>query len=710
MRRILEITISMLSLTLGSIHAQSITQGSSIEPSFRELGPAPIAGANYTGRISAIACSYTNPGRYFIGGADGGVWRSTDSGAHWEDVTTGMPTTAIGALAIARSNEDVIYAGTGEANFANHSRYGLGVYRSLDGGDSWGHLAEAVFAGRCISSIVVHPTNWDILFAAVTRAGGFPEMAAAKEHPGRTGLRGVFKSTDGGDTWIHLANGLPELSATSLAMDPVNPSVLYVGIGRIFGSSSNGIYKSSDSGSSWSKLTAGLPSGSSVGRVTVAVAPSQPSVVYSLITDDSSSTGGGAATIGGYRSDDWGQTWTSIPVGSIQASYGWYLSVVSVAPTDASTVFMGGFTLRRSTNSGSSWGTVTPPHVDLHALCWDAAGRLLAGDDGGLHRTSNMGGSWGSLNSGLGLIQMYAGLSTHPSDDEILFAGLQDNGSVRRPSDTLQWSQVFGGDGGWTQVDQQSPNRVFVEFQGTGNLYRSTNGGFGFSAANSGFSGGDRNCFLPPYLIDPTDSSRMYYGTHRLYRSTNGGTSWSAISADLSNGSGAIRALAISPSDPDVIWAATNDGNVAVSINGGSNFTTCLSGMPGWPRVTREICVHPRNSMVAWLAVAAFGTDQIRKTSDRGQTWTSVDGDLPDVPVNVVAVMPGSPTRLYAGTDRGVYFSGNGGTNWSRYGKGLPHAPVIDLLLQKRRNRLIVGTQGRGAWSIELPMPSIEAR
>ncbi|MFT5151223.1 MAG: hypothetical protein ACI841_001209, partial [Planctomycetota bacterium] len=165
MRRILEITISMLSLTLGSIHAQSITQGSSIEPSFRELGPAPIAGANYTGRISAIACSYTNPGRYFIGGADGGVWRSTDSGAHWEDVTTGMPTTAIGALAIARSNEDVIYAGTGEANFANHSRYGLGVYRSLDGGDSWGHLAEAVFAGRCISSIVVHPTNWDILFA-----------------------------------------------------------------------------------------------------------------------------------------------------------------------------------------------------------------------------------------------------------------------------------------------------------------------------------------------------------------------------------------------------------------------------------------------------------------------------------------------------------------------------------------------------------------
>ena len=690
--------------------AQGFDATSALQPEGRELGPAPIASSAYTGRVSAIACSPTDAQRYFVAGADGGIWRTSDGGASWTPVATEMPTTAIGALAIAPSDEALIYAGSGEANFANHSRYGLGLFKSADGGDSWQLLGESDFAGRCISSIVVHPSDADTLYVGVTRAGGFPEMAAAKEHPGRLGPRGVFKSSDGGQSWTHLSGGLPERSATSLALDPVNPNVLYAGIGRIFGDSANGLYKSVDSGASWVRLAGGLPSGSALGRVTVAVAPSQNSRLYALIANACTSEGSNASTLGAYRSDNWGLSWSSLPLGSIQATYGWYLSVIGVRPTDSAAVFMGGLDLSRSTNSGASWSTVTPPHVDLHALAFDAAGRLLAGDDGGLHRSTNSGASWSSLNSGLGLIQMYAGLSTHPSDEQLVFAGCQDNGSVRRGADSLLWTQVLGGDGGWTQVDQQSPNRVFAELQRAGNLYRATDGGFGFSFAGSGISSTDRHCFVPPYLIDPSDSNRMIYGTQRLYRSTNGGSSWSPISGDLSNGSGAIRTLAMAPSDPNVIWAATNDGNVSVSIDGGTSFATRLSGMPGWPRATRELFLHPRDSMVAWLAVAAFGSDQVRKTSDRGLSWSTLDGDLPDVPVNVVAVMPWSQRQIFAGTDQGLFYSGNGGDNWSLYGRGLPRAPVIDLLLQAQRGRLILGTQGRGAWEIGLPLPSISPR
>lgn len=672
---------------------------------WKDLGPAPISGI-YTGRVSAIVCSPTDANRYLVAGADGGVWRTTDGGATWIPLTDDMPTSAMGALALDPTDENIIYAGTGEANFANHSRFGLGLFKSTDGGQTWVQLAEEVFGGRCFSSLLVDPSNPNVVYAAITRAGGFPEMAAAKGHPQREGPEGVFRSNDGGVTWVHLTNGLPALSATSLVMDPANPGVLYAGIGRIFGSADNGIYKTTNGGASWSKLGGGLPT-SGVGRITVAVAPSNPQRLYALITRQADAFGGGASTLGGYRSDNGGTSWTQINVGNIQATYGWYLSVVSVSPSDPNTVFMGGLELVRSTNAGSSFSTVTPPHVDMHALAWDAAGRLVCGDDGGVHRTANLGGSWSSLNTGLGVVQFYAGLSTHPSDDTILFGGTQDNGSNRRNSDTRNWTQVFGGDGGWTQVDQANPLRVFVEYQGTGNLYRSTNGGTSFNYSGNGINAGDRNCFLPPYLIDPTNSNRMLYCTHRVYQSTNGGTSWSAISGDLTNGSPwAIRSIAMAPSDPNVVYVVTNDGNVQTSLDGGLTWTRVLQDVPGWPRVTRQIAVSRDDPLTVYLAVAYFGEQQVRRSRDGGQSWEPLDAGLPDIPVNTVAVDErAAPPVLYLGAEDGVYRSISGGGSWVRYGEGLPRTAVIDLRLEESRRRLIAATQGRGAWSIEINIP-----
>ncbi|MCZ6699017.1 MAG: dockerin type I domain-containing protein [Planctomycetota bacterium] len=676
-----------------------------VGPDWQPWGPAPITEVSYTGRISAIATHPTDPEGYFVAGADGGVWRRRSGDLEWTALTDSLPTTAIGALALDPTDANTLYAGTGEANFAYHSRFGVGLYKSTDGGENWVHLAEATFAGRCFSKIVVDGTNPSTVFAAVTPAGGFlPARSAAKGHPQADGPFGVFKSEDGGHTWQHLVNGLPALAATDLALHPFNPQVLFACIGEIFGDSNNGVYRSTDGGQSWNRLAGGLPV-ANVGRISIATAPTLlPDRVYVSITESANSTGGSASLLDVYRSDDSGDNWTPLFAPNFMATYGWYLNVISIQPTNPNVVIVGGVTAHRSTNAGGNWTTITPPHVDLHAIAWDASGRLLVGDDGGVHRSNNLGNSWSHLNNGLGLIQFYAGLSLDPADEDTLFGGTQDNGTNKRlgPGD---WSQVFGGDGGATAVDPTNSNIVFCESQGTGNLYRSTNGGLSLNWTGSGLSG--RNCFLPPFEIDSSDPQRMVYGTHVVFESTNGGAGWSSISPDLTaTGTGAIHSIAIAPSDPQTIWVTTNDGNVQVTFNGGVQWALVRQGLPGWFRIMRQIFVSPDDDETAYLAGSAFGADQVLRTVNGGQSWAVLDGNLPDVPVNVIAV----DTRpfldvLYAGAEAGVYRSLDDGATWHRFGKELPNAPVIDLRLDLPRGRMLAATQGRGAWLIDIWQP-----
>jgi photosystem II stability/assembly factor-like uncharacterized protein len=525
---------------------------------------------------------------------------------------------------------------------------------------------------------------------------------AARGHPQTWGPLGVFKSTDAGETWVHLEGGLPAISATDLAIDPQNPQTLYAAIGDIFGDPQNGIYKSTDGGASWTELSGGLPS-ANVGRISVGVSPSSPSVLYAIYTYAATSSGGGASTMNVYRTVDGGANWTPTNPGNFQATYGWYLSVVTVDPSDPDTAFVGGLSLLRTTNGGGSWSSVTPPHVDMHALEWDAVGQLIVGDDGGVHRTGNLGGSWEALNWGLGCIQFYAGLSLSPADLDFVYGGTQDNGTNYRAEPTQLWTHILGGDGGYTGVRPQHPNYVFAEWQGTGNLYRSTNYGYSLNWSGSGISSSDRNCFLPPFAINPQNDAQMLYGTHRVYYSGNSGSSWTARSGDLTTGTGAIRCLVLAPSNPQVAFVVTNDGNVQVSTDFGSTWTLSLTGVPGWPRTTRQVAVHPDDEERAILGVSYFDTDQILLTDDGGETWNSVDGDLPDLPVNTVAIAArGGSEVFYAGTDTGVYVSTDSGTHWTRMGGELPNVPVIDLLVEPDNRRLVAGTQGRGAWRISV--------
>jgi photosystem II stability/assembly factor-like uncharacterized protein len=300
-------------------------------------------------------------------------------------------------------------------------------------------------------------------------------------------------------------------------------------------------------------------------------------------------------------------------------------------------------------------------------------------------------------------VQFYPGFSTHPTSAETMLGGAQDNGTNRRTTNTLTWTSVLGGDGGWTQINQQNPQVAFGEFQGTANLYRSTNGGASFTASGSGLSGD--NCFLPPYLIDPANPNRMLYATERLFQSTSGGTSWTPLSPDLTaGGTAAIRAIAIAPSDSNYVYAATNDGRLQSSTNAGATFTLRLTDGTNYPRVTRELTVDPVDPLTVYHARWTYGpAPRLRRSRDGGATWERLDLNLPDIPVNVVAIDPRTPLpTIFIGAEDGIYRTKNDGLSWRRYGPNFPHTAVTDLLLETGRNRLVAGTMGRGAWTVPI--------
>jgi photosystem II stability/assembly factor-like uncharacterized protein len=672
------------------------------------LGPAPMVHGQtpgqqpVSGRISAVAADPNDPNTLYLAAAGGGVWKTTDAGADWTPLTDDQNTLFMGALALAPSEPNVIYAGTGEATNSALSFTGHGVLKSDDAGTTWTLLGQDVFDRRTISQIVVSPIDPDTVFVAVAGIGVH----------GVGGNTGIWESTDGGLSWTNTTTAISTTQGFSdVEIDPTDPQTLYAAVGNIRGSAVNGVYRTTDGGATWS-VAGNFPMGIGDGRITVAVAPADAQTLYALI----SGSGQGGTTLGRLvavmKSTDGGTTWAALP-NTPNLGNGWYGLPLAVDPADANTVYAssGGAEIVESVNGGQSWFSLqigadgTGPHSDHHAFAFDANGKLLDGNDGGIWRLDNPDGhslQWTDLNTNLQLTQ-YIGIALDPTTADIAYGGSQDNGTSKF-TDALAWQLLTGGDGGFVRVDPSNPNTVYHEFNNI-SLERSDNGGLTWTRKTSGINPSDPSDFYVPYVMDAANPLRLVLGTNRVYETTNRGDSWRAISAPGSNGwtvSTNIDAVATTPADSNTIYA-TALGHIFVTFDDGASWQQ--RDIPGFTDQFRDLQVDPADPLTAYAVRERFGGGKVFMTTDGGASWTDVSGNLPDLPAYTMAIDSRSNT-WYVGMDDGVYVSADQGNSWCRFGAGLPHVQVRDLELNTDLGILAAGTHGRGLWEILLPSPN----
>jgi photosystem II stability/assembly factor-like uncharacterized protein len=669
------------------------------------LGPAPIINGQtpgqrpVSGRISAVAADPNDANVLYLAAAGGGVWKTTDAGADWTPLTDDQPTLFMGALALAPSDPNVIYAGTGEATSSILSFTGHGVLKSTDAGATWTLLGQDVFDRRAISQIVVSPIDPDTVFVAVGGSGVH----------GVGGNTGIWESTDGGLSWTNTTTSISTTEGFSdVEIDPTDPQTLYAAVGSIRGSAVNGVYKTTDGGATWS-AAGNFPMGVGDGRITVAVAPTDTQTLYAMI----SGSGQAGTTLGRVvavmKSTDGGTTWVALP-NTPDLENGWYGLPLAVDPSDVNTVYAasGGSHIVESVNGGQSWFGLeigadgTGPHPDHHAFAFDANGKLIDGNDGGIWRLDNPDGrslQWTDLNTSLQLTQ-YIGIALDPTNADIAYGGSQDNGTSKF-TDALAWQLVAGGDGGFVRVDPSNPNVVYHEFNNI-SLERSENGGLTWTRKTSGINTNDPSPFYVPFVLDSANPSRLVLGTNRVYETTNRGDFWRAISTPGSNGwtvSSNLDSVATTPADINTIYASAG-GHIFVTFDDGQSWQQ--RDIPGVVDQFRDLQIDPADPLTAYAVRERFGGGHVFMTTDGGVNWTDISGDLPDLPTYTLALDSRSNT-LYVGTDDGVYVSTDQGTSWSRFGKGLPHAQVRDLEFNGDLQILAAGTHGRGVWEILVP-------
>ena len=659
------------------------------------LGPSFVSAASPTsGRVTALAVDPRNANVIYAGGAEGGIWKTTDGGAHWTPLTDQQPSLATGSIALDPSNPDIVYVGTGEATGYSDGYSGAGVLKSTDGGATWTQLGASVFAGpfnvgdsgyeggeggAAIGSIAVNPSNGQILLASAYMLGS-PNPA------------GIYRSTDGGNSWSNVFNSTNVAHPKGVFFDPTNGNIVYASINY------DGLYKSTDAGVTWSHSDAAgmnpLPSG----QLAVALAPSNTSTLYANLETSTSDYI--------YQSTDGGVNWTKL------AASPEYPSVIAVLPTNPQIVFVGGYALYHSLNGGTTWtgisGTV---HPDQQAIAFSSDGTtLFEGSDGGVWSTTNVSSSnvnWTNLNTNLALAQFYPGFSVHPTDASVAFGGTQDTGTLKY-SGTSSWTYTNTncGDGGMTAIDFAVPTTVYSSCAGI-NLWKSTSSGgpTTWSSAESGINFTDPHAFIPPFVMDPSNHLTLYFGTNRIYQTTNGASNWTVISSTLSTGN-AFQVITVAPSDSNTVYAS--DGNsLQVTTNAGAGTGAVWTGRTGsWIGTITQIAVDPANSQTVYVTFSGytgFSSDgHVYRTTNGGMSWTDISSNLPNVPANDIVVDPDSSNTLYLATAIGVFITTNGGESWSPFGYGLPRVVVMSLKLQSSTKTLWAATHGRSAWILQL--------
>lgn len=687
------------------------------------IGPGALntGGSNgvVSGRIAGIAAHPTDSNTIYIAAAGGGVWKTTNGGTTWTSLTDAQTTLSMGAIAMAPSNSSVLYAGTGESNNSLDCNYGRGILVSTDAGATWTLRTGpgGLFSSRrvTVSKIDVHPTDPNTAYAAVADLGNNGIVTA--------GTTGIFKTTDGGVTWTNMTAAVGIDSTwpwTDVVIDRTSPTTIFAAHGYYGGDVANGVYKSIDGGATWSLLTNG-PTGSGEGRYAIALAASNHSVLYVTTTNPNTSQIHRVM-----RSDDGGSTFTDLTGGTpnFVSAQGWYDLILTVDPTNSAIVYLAGSagnnSMLRSGDSGATWTDIhtgvtgVSPHADHHAFTFDAAGKLLDGDDGGIYRLDVASGpgspAWSNHNGDLGTIQ-FQGVGINPINSNSAIGGSQDNGTEIYTG-TVLWSETDGGDGGVAKFNPTTPTTAYHQIPngsaGTAFFRVSTNSGTTWTTQTTAISADVNNQqFYAPFVVDPGNGSRVLYGTDKVWETTNQGSSWANISAVNVGGwnptDGFVNAIGVAPSDTNTIYAAVHPGgfgptDIFVTTNHGSTWTQRnlpISGM------VQDIQVDPSSNMIAYAAIASFttGGGNVYQTTNGGATWTNISGNLPSAPVWSLQIDKAAGA-LYAGADDGVYVTSNGGTTWSRLGSGLPNAQVYQIHFDSNLKILAAGTHGRSMWEI----------
>jgi len=721
---------TLLVLLFSMMYAGFVIEASDIKidsATFGGLKARAIGPAVMSGRIAAMDGEATDPVTIWVGAASGGVWKSENAGISFEPVFDDH-TQSIGAIRIDPSDPDTVWVGTGETWVRNSVSVGDGVYRTTDGGETWEHLG--LEATERIAKIAVHPDESDTVYVCATG-----QLWSANPE------RGVFKTTDGGENWELILSVDDDTGCADLDMDPQEPRILYAAMWQFrrypdfftSGGPGSALFRTTDDGENWTELTEGLPEGEK-GRIALVIAPSRPAVLYATVETENTAL---------YRSDDLGNSWTETDDSTNIQMRPWYFSELVVDPTDHNRIYKPGFTLTISTDGGErfsglfgagfSMGSV---HSDHHALWINPSNtqQLFLGTDGGAYISEDRAKSWRHVRS-LPVSQFY-----HVSHDlewpYNVYGGLQDNGSWKGPSRSPggikggDWEVVGQGDGFWSFADPQDVNTLYVEYQG-GQLSR-VDVATGESKIIKPFAreGEEELRFNwnTPIHLSPTKANTLYYGSQYLHYSTDRGDSWRTISPDLTTddperqrqktsggitidnttaeNNASIYAIAESPLNPDVIWVGSDDGLIHVSRDAGATWDKISDAVPDVPEGTwvSSVFASPYDEATALVTfdghrdgdMAAY----IFSTDDFGANWQSITGEGIEGYVWTVKQDPVNPALLYAGTELGLYISLDGGGQWARF-SDLPKVAVHDLAIHPTEHDLIIGTHGRGIYIID---------
>lgn len=697
------------------------------------------------GRVVAVAGDYQDPNVFYFGGCAGGVWKTTDAGTYWQNVSDGFfNTAAVGALAVAPSDPNVIYAGTGETTIRIDVSHGDGVYKSTDAGKTWQHvgLSDTRFIGK----IRVHPHNPDLVY-----------VAALGHAHGSNDERGVYKSDDGGATWRRVLFVNNQAGAVDLSLDPTNPRVLYAAIWEGYrsfwqissGGPNSGLWRSTDGGETWTNLSdkPGMPQGIK-GKIGVAASPAQAGRVWALVEHK---TEGGL-----YRSDDGGDTWQRISDNQHLISRAWYYMHLTADPQDPQTVYVNNLKLWHSTDGGKTFSEIDTPHGDNHDLWIDPLNpqRMIQGNDGGANVSLNGGATWSTIYN-QPTAQFYH-IATDTRTPYHVYATQQDNSSLAVPSRTMRAGILWGdcyiagsGESGYIAVRPDDPDIVYVgaigSAPGGGNCLQrydhrtkqirlittwpETMGGYGASEDRYRFA------WTYPIVLSPHDPNVLYVGGNRVFRTTNEGQTWEPISPDLTRADpetlqpsggpinrdsigaetyATVYAFAESPHERGVLWAGSDDGLLHLSRDNGQTWQNITPPDLGEWSLISCIELSPHDANTAYIAATRYKEDDYQpylyKTTDGGQSWQRINSGIAEHDfTRVIRTDPARQGLLYAGTETGLYISFDDGALWQRFQGNLPVAPVYDLLRKDRD--LIVATHGRSIWIMDdvSPLHQVDA-